>query len=117
MTGSPSNPGRFSSVDIAVPRQSVWDLLCDVARYSEFGTITDEVRLVSNSEFGEGSVYTESGKVAGMKSNSEWTVTRCWSVRRFLEGWLGATRCGWWQLGWVVPRQPLRGSWPVMVAA
>jgi len=63
------------SVDIGAPRQAVWDLMCDVSRYSEFGNITDEAHMVSDGEFGKGSVYSESGKVAGMKYTSEWTVT------------------------------------------
>jgi len=63
-------------VDISAPRQAVWNLLSDVGRYTEFGTITDVATLVSEGEFGDGSVYTESGKIAGMKSESEWTVTR-----------------------------------------
>ncbi len=64
------------SVDISAPRQAVWDMLCDVSRYPEFGSITESVAMVSDGDFGEGSVYSESGKVAGMKSTSEWTVTR-----------------------------------------
>lgn len=63
------------SVDIAAPRQVVWDLMCDVSRYSEFGNVTVEAVLVSEGEFGKGSMYSESGKVAGMKYNAEWTVT------------------------------------------
>jgi hypothetical protein len=59
------------SVDIGAPRQAVWDLMCDVSRYSEFGNITDEAHMVSDGEFGRGSVYSESGKVAGMKYKSE----------------------------------------------
>jgi len=63
------------SVDIGAPRQALWDLMCDVSRYSEFGNITDEAHIVSDGEFGKGSVYSESGKVAGMKYKTEWTVT------------------------------------------
>jgi len=63
------------SVDIRAPRQVVWDLMCDPSRYSEFGNITDEAHIVSDGPFGEGSVYLESGKVAGMKYKTEWTVT------------------------------------------
>ena len=63
------------SIDIRAPRQVVWDLMCDVSRYSEFGNITDEAHIVSDGPFGKGSVYLESGKVAGMKYESEWTVT------------------------------------------
>ena len=29
---------------------------------------------------------------------------------------LGVTRCGWWQPGWIVLRQPSRGSWLVTAA-
>ena len=36
--------------------------------------------------------------------------------RRSLVVLLGVTRCGWWQPGWVVPRQPSRGSWLVTAA-
>ncbi len=64
------------SIDIAAPRQAVWDLMCDVSRYSEFGNITDEAVMVSDGEFGEGSKYSESGKIAGMKYNTAWTVTQ-----------------------------------------
>jgi len=63
------------SIDIAAPRQAVWDLMCDVSRYSEFGNVTEEAVPTSDGEFGMGSTYTESGKVAGMKYNAEWTVT------------------------------------------
>jgi hypothetical protein len=68
-------PTIEGSVDIRAPRQVVWDLMSDVSRYSEFGNITDEAQLVSDGAFGEGSVYSESGKVAGMKYQTEWTVT------------------------------------------
>lgn len=37
--------------------------------------MTDVATLVSEGEFCEGSVYSETGKVAGMKSTTEWTVT------------------------------------------
>jgi len=49
--------------------------MSDVSRYSELGNITDEAHLVSAGPFGEGSVSSESGKVAGMKYQTEWTVT------------------------------------------
>ncbi|GMQ97710.1 MAG: hypothetical protein BMS9Abin17_0210 [Acidimicrobiia bacterium] len=69
-------PAIEGSIDIAAPRQAVWDLMCDVPRYPEFGNLSDETHMISEGEFGEGSVYSESGKVAGMKYESEWTVTR-----------------------------------------
>jgi hypothetical protein len=49
--------------------------MCDVSRYSEFGNITENAHTVSDGDFGKGSVYSESGKAAGMKYNSEGTVT------------------------------------------
>lgn len=49
--------------------------MCDVSRYPEFGNMTDVATLVSEGDFGEGSVYSETGKVAGMNSTIEWTVT------------------------------------------
>ena len=64
------------SVDISAPRQAVWDLISDVRRYPEIGNIAEEVVLVSEGDFGEGSVYAETGRIAGMKSTSEWTVSR-----------------------------------------
>ena len=63
------------SVDISAPRQAVWNLISDISRYSDIGRMADEAVLVSEGDFGEGSVYSETGKVAGMKSTSEWTVT------------------------------------------
>ncbi len=64
------------SVDISASRQAVWDLICDVSRYPEIGNMADETVLISEGSFGEGSVYSETGKVALMKSTSEWTVSR-----------------------------------------
>ena len=63
-------------IDISAQRQAVWDLMCDVPRYSEFGNMTDVAVLATEGEFGEGSVYSETGKVAGIKSTTEWTVIR-----------------------------------------
>lgn len=70
------------SVDIAAPRQAVWDVMSDVSRYSELGSFTDEAVMVSDGKLGEGSVYSETGKIAGMKYNSEWTVTEFDPVSR-----------------------------------
>jgi ribosome-associated toxin RatA of RatAB toxin-antitoxin module len=64
------------SIDISASRQAVWDLMSDVPRYPEFGNMTDVATMITEGEFGEGSVYSETGKVAGMKSTTEWTVTR-----------------------------------------
>ena len=70
------------SVDIAAPRQAVWDVMSDVSRYSELGSFTDEAIMVSDGELCKGSVYSETGKIAGMKYNSEWTVTEFDPVSR-----------------------------------
>lgn len=64
------------SVEIAAPRQAVWDLLADPSRHTEFGTFVAEVRLVTEGEVREGTVYRERSGPAFMKSWSEWTVTR-----------------------------------------
>ena len=64
------------SVEIAAPRQAVWDLLADPSRHTEFGIVVAEVRLVTEGEVREGTVYRERSGPAFMKSWSEWTVTR-----------------------------------------
>ena len=68
-------PRIEGSVDISASRQAVWDLMSDVTRYPEFGNMTDTATMITEGELGEGSKYSETGKVAGMKSTTEWTIT------------------------------------------
>ena len=69
-------PSIEASVDISASRQVVWDLISDVGRYPEMGNIAEEAVVVSEGDFGKGSVYSETGRIAGMRSTSEWTVSR-----------------------------------------
>jgi carbon monoxide dehydrogenase subunit G len=64
------------SVEIAAPRQAVWDLLADPSRHTEFGSFVAEVRLVTQGGPRQGTVYRERSGPAFMKSESEWTITR-----------------------------------------
>lgn len=63
------------SVEIAAPRQAVWNVISDPSRHTEFGTFVREVRLVSEGELGEGTVYREKSGPGFMKSAGEWTIT------------------------------------------
>ena len=47
------------SVEIAAPRQTVWEFMADPSRHTELGTFVDEVTLVTKGEIGEGTVYHE----------------------------------------------------------
>lgn len=64
------------SVQIAAPRQAVWDLLADPRRHSELGTFVAEATVVTEGEVREGTVYRERSGPGFMKSESEWTITR-----------------------------------------
>lgn len=64
------------SVQIAAPRQVVWDLLADPRRHTEFGTFVVEVTVVTEGEVREGTVYRERGGPGFMKSESDWAITK-----------------------------------------
>lgn len=64
------------SVQIAAPRQAVWDLLADPRRHTELGTFVAAVTVLTEGEVREGTVYRERSGPGFMKSESEWTVTR-----------------------------------------
>jgi carbon monoxide dehydrogenase subunit G len=69
-------PTLEGSIQISAPRQIVWDLISDVTRYPEMGNIAEEAHMVTHGDVGEGSVYSETGRIAGMKSTGEWTISR-----------------------------------------
>lgn len=69
-------PSIEASIDVSAPRQVIWDLISDVTRYPEMGNIAEEAHVVSQGDFGEGSVYSETGRIAGMKSTGEWTISQ-----------------------------------------
>ena len=52
-------------------QQAVWDLVSDVQRYPQIGNIAEEVVLLDEGVLGKGSVYSETGRIAGMKSTNE----------------------------------------------
>ncbi|MDQ3216365.1 MAG: SRPBCC family protein [Actinomycetota bacterium] len=62
-------------VEIAAPRQTVWEFMADPSRHTELGTFVDEVTLATKGEICEGTVYYERSGPAFMKSKSEWTIT------------------------------------------
>jgi Polyketide cyclase / dehydrase and lipid transport len=64
------------SVEIGASRQVVWDVLADPTRHTEFGTFVADVKLVTEGDVGEGTVYRERSGPPFMKSWSEWTITR-----------------------------------------
>jgi carbon monoxide dehydrogenase subunit G len=64
------------SVQIAAPRQAVWDLLADPRRHTELGTFVAAVTVLTEGEVRERTVYRERSGPGFMKSESEWTVTR-----------------------------------------
>lgn len=64
------------SVEIAASRQAVWDLLADPTKHTELGTFVEEVKLVTEGEVREGTVYRERSGPGFMKSESEWTITK-----------------------------------------
>jgi hypothetical protein len=65
-----------ASIQISAPRQVIWDLISDVTRYPEMGNIAEEAHMVTPGDVGEGSVYSETGRIAGVKSTGEWTISR-----------------------------------------
>jgi carbon monoxide dehydrogenase subunit G len=68
-------PRVEGSVEVAAPRQVVWDLLADPRRHTELGTFVDDVTLTTEGEVGEGTVYRERSGPGFMKSKSDWTIT------------------------------------------
>jgi carbon monoxide dehydrogenase subunit G len=68
-------PGVTAAIEIEVPPEKVWALMCDPHRYPEFAEPTDRMIDVPDQEFGKGYVYKEHGGIAPFKSESEWTVT------------------------------------------
>ena len=64
------------SIEIAAPRQAVWDLLADPRRHTELGAFVAEVTVVTEGEVREGTVYRERGGPGFMKSESDWATTR-----------------------------------------
>lgn len=68
-------PSGEASVDIAAPREVVWDLISDPTRHTEFGTFVSEVSVVSAGPTSSGTVYRETSGPGFMKSSSEWTIT------------------------------------------
>jgi len=63
------------SIEIAAPRQAVWNVISDPTRHVEFGTFVREATLVSEGELGEGTIYREISGPGFMKSASEWTIS------------------------------------------
>lgn len=63
-------------MEIAASRQTVWNVLANPSRHTEFGSFVDEVRLVTEGEVGEGTVYRERSGPGFMKSESEWSITK-----------------------------------------
>jgi hypothetical protein len=72
------------SVEIAAPRQVVWDLLADPKRHTELGTFVAELTVITPGEVREGSVYRERSGPGFMKSESEWTITKLESPRQLI---------------------------------
>jgi carbon monoxide dehydrogenase subunit G len=68
-------PTLEGSIQVSAPRQTVWDLISDVTRYPEMGNIAEEAHMVTPGAVVEGSVYSETGRIAGMKSTGEWTIS------------------------------------------
>jgi carbon monoxide dehydrogenase subunit G len=69
-------PRVEGTVEIAAPRQVVWDLLADPRQHTELGTFVAEVTVVTQGEVREGTVYRERSGPGFMKSESEWTISR-----------------------------------------
>ncbi len=68
-------PSHRTSVDIAAPREAIWDLISDPSRHTEFGTFVSEVTVISAGPPSQGTVYRETSGPQFMKSRSEWTIT------------------------------------------
>jgi uncharacterized protein YndB with AHSA1/START domain len=75
LEGRRSMPSDGASVEIAAPREVVWDLISDPTRHTEFGTFVTEVNVVSAGPTSKGTVYRETSGPGFMKSSSEWTIT------------------------------------------
>lgn len=69
------------SVEIAAPREIVWDILADPRRHTELGSFVAEVTVTTTGDVGEGTVYRERSGPGFMKSESEWTITKFDSPR------------------------------------
>jgi uncharacterized protein YndB with AHSA1/START domain len=72
------------SVEIAAPRQTVWDLLADPRRHTELGTFVAEVTVLTPGDVREGTVYRERSGPGFMKSDSEWTISKLDSPRQLV---------------------------------
>jgi carbon monoxide dehydrogenase subunit G len=76
VTRRPSDPVRIGrTIDIAAPRERVWDVVNDFDRMTDWVTFADELTYLSDGEVGEGTVYREVGGVGPMASESEWEIT------------------------------------------
>lgn len=67
-------PSHSASVTIAAPNQTVWDLIADPTRHTEFGTFVSEVAIVTAGPPRRGTIYRETSGPRFMKSISEWTI-------------------------------------------
>jgi carbon monoxide dehydrogenase subunit G len=68
-------PTVSSSIEIAAPAGSVWDLVSDPRRYPEWVVVTDRMIEVPSDGLRQGATYREYAGLAPFKAESAWLVT------------------------------------------
>ncbi len=88
-------PRIEGSVEVAAPREVVWEFMSDPTNHVGLGGFLSDVVKQGTGEWGEGSVFRERSGPGPLKSWSEWTVVRfdppVELVHRSEEGSLTAT--------------------------
>ena len=75
--------GRIQgTILIEASPETIWEIVNDADRWSEWIAFTDRVTYISEGSFGEGTVYREKGGPGTLNAESEWRVTEFDPPRR-----------------------------------
>lgn len=79
-------PAVHSTWNLDASPQTVWDLLCDIARYAESVIPTERILATPDGVIGVGARYRESGGIGPFTGTSDWVVTEFDVLRHQVHG-------------------------------